>query len=89
MTENLPPLPGSTPEPLKPSLTAYILRGDAWLEIGMATPHPDGKGHRLCLHIAPEDGDVIELRALSPEHHPGADRPRRKRPSRPRRGPRF
>jgi hypothetical protein len=58
MTENLPPLPGSTPEPLKPSLTAYILRGDAWLEIGTATPHPDGKGHRLRLHIAPEDGDV-------------------------------
>lgn len=87
--ENLPPLPGSMPEPMKASLTAYILRGGDWLEIGTATPHPDGKGHRLRLHIAPEDGDIIELRALSPEHYPGTDRPWRKRPSRPRRRPRY
>lgn len=90
---NLPPLPG-TEEPQKPapSYTAYILRGLEWVEIGTATPHPDGKGHQLRLDIAPEDGDVIELRALDPKHYPTgegrgrAPKVRRARSSKPRIG---
>jgi len=90
---NLPPLPGTEdPDTPKPSFTAYILRGQQWVEIGVATPHPDGKGHQLCLDIAPEDGDVIELRALEPRHYPAgegrgrAPKSRRARSSKPRIG---
>lgn len=88
---NLPPLPGTAkPEAPRPSYTAYILRGQEWVEIGMATPHPDGKGHQLRLDIAPEDGDVIELRALDPKHYPAGEgrgpKARRARSSKPRIG---
>jgi hypothetical protein len=77
LSENLPPLPGTEePEAPRPSLKAYILRGDSWVEIGTAVPHPDGKGHQLRLDIAPADGDVIELRATDPEHYPGAEQRR-------------
>jgi hypothetical protein len=68
---NLPPLPGEEPpQKPKPSHTAYVLRGSEWVEIGTATPHKDGKGHQLRLDLAPGDGEIIELRALDPEHFP-------------------
>lgn len=71
MQENLPPLPGEqSADRSRPSLTAYVLRGRQWIEIGTATPHRDGKGHQLRLDIAPEDGDIIELRARDIEHYP-------------------
>lgn len=81
MSENLPPLPGTeSAPPSRPSLIAYILRGNEYVEIGKATPHPDGKGHQLRLDIAPSDGDVIELRTVDGAHIQTDSRaPRRKR----------
>jgi hypothetical protein len=91
MSENLPPLPGTEdPPPNNPSLTAYVLRGREWVQVGTATAHPDGMGHRLRLDIAPADGDVIELRTVDGTHIPGNQRaPRAKRkPWTPRAKPR-
>lgn len=76
--DNLPPLPEIDRPAPKPSYTAYVLRGRDYVQVGTATPHPDGKGHQLRLDLATADGDVIELRALSTAHEPA--RPgRRKR----------
>ncbi len=89
MDENLPPFPGvKPPAPPRTSLTAYILRGQAWVEIGTATAHPDGGGHRLKLHLAPEDGDVIELRTPTRDHDRADSGPKavRRTQYRPRRG---
>jgi len=84
MTENLPPLPGTEKlPPSGPSLNAYILRGREYLEIGVAPMHPDGKGWRLRLDIAPEDGDVIELRTADGSYVPSNEsggRSKRRRP---------
>jgi hypothetical protein len=77
MTKNLPPFPGAEEPPAELSLIAYILRGREWVQIGTATAHPDGKGHRLQLEIAPADGDVIELRAVDYAYYPGNQRTRR------------
>lgn len=87
-SDNAPPLPG-TDAPLspKPSFVAYVLRGVAWVEIGMAFPHEDGKGHQLRLDIAPADGDLVELRALDPDYFPGGGDAKPKRQRAPRRSP--
>ena len=77
MSENLPPLPGAEEPPTQTSLTAYILRGREWVEIGTAKAHPDGKGHQLRLDVAPADGEVIELRAVDPAYYPGQHAARR------------
>ncbi|WP_157182364.1 hypothetical protein [Methylobacterium sp. WSM2598] len=75
MTDERPPLPFSTVEPTAPTgpdLTAYLLRGPEYLEIGKATPHPDGKGFEVVLHITPEDGEAFILRSperLFPDDH--------------------
>ncbi len=50
-----------------------MLRGDCWVEVGTAYAHPDGRGHRLTLYLAPEDGDVIELRATESTFYPAAE----------------
>ena len=77
MSENLPPFPGAEEPPAQLSLIAYILRGREWVQVGTATAHPDGKGHRLRLDIAPADGDVIELRAADYAYYPGHQQTRR------------
>ena len=79
MPDNLPPLPHtSKPAPPKVVMTAYILRDRDYVEIGTGWAHEDGKGYKIRLDIAPEDGDIIELRALEPEHYPAGKSPSKK-----------
>ncbi len=87
-SENLPPFPGEKLAPAKPAFVAYVLRGAAWVEVGRACPHDDGKGYQLTLDLGVEDGAVVELRALDSSHYPGSRGQRPRRTPAARRGPR-
>lgn len=74
MPENLPPPPETPPPDLpRPSLLAYVWRGDKFDEIGAGVTQ--GTGHLVRLSLGAAKTEVIELRGLDPAFYPGQQRP--------------
>lgn len=73
MIVNPPPLPVVVPATPRPSLMAYVWRGDKYDDIGLGLT--SGDGHRVTFHLGAAQDEVIELRAVEEDFYPGHLRP--------------